>query len=337
MFNTALRKRFFIVLCLLIISAFGCPLFAVTAESDGSITLDTVTAQTGDTVTVNVNIVDNPGIMAVTVSIKYDSSALTYIRYFKGILNDYTVYNHIDKGIIRLVSCGSADNKRNGTLIGLQFKVNETAGAGLHKISLEYSSGDFCNWDEQLLMPTVSSGGVNIVSVEKNCENHTYGEWKKTALPTCTDSGTEQRFCTACGHCETKSLAALGHDYEEFWTVDIQAVADTAGRMSRHCRRCSETTDIISFTSSEAEENKIENKSGVTVKPNDFTGEITEPVKAEETEASNSSDASAKKISGDRSDKKALTVAAAVCASVLIIGGSAVVITVIINKKISKR
>ena len=337
MFNTALRKRFFIVLCLLIISAFGCPLFAVTAESDGSITVDTVTAQTGDTVTVNVNIVDNPGIMAVTVSIKYDSSALTYIRYYKGILNDYTVYNHQDKGIIRLVSCDRADNKRNGTLIGLQFKVNETAGAGLHKISLEYSSGDFCNREEQLLMPSSSPGGVNVLTTDESCEKHTYGEWEVSVQPTCTEKGLKQRFCTVCGHCESKPLTALGHDYEEFWTVDIQASADTAGQMSRHCRRCSETADIISFTSYEAEENKIENKVGVTVKPNDYTGEITEPDKAEETEASNSSEASAEKISGDRSDKKALTVAAAVCASVLIIGGSAVVITVIINKKISKR
>ena len=41
---------------------------------------------------------------------------------------------------------------------------------------------------------------------------HDFGEWTVTVPATCTAMGEEQRTC-ACGKTETRTVAALGHDY----------------------------------------------------------------------------------------------------------------------------
>ncbi|MBQ1521607.1 MAG: hypothetical protein IIZ74_02495, partial [Erysipelotrichaceae bacterium] len=40
---------------------------------------------------------------------------------------------------------------------------------------------------------------------------HTWGEWKETKAPTCTEAGAEERECSVCGEKETRTVDALGH------------------------------------------------------------------------------------------------------------------------------
>lgn len=45
---------------------------------------------------------------------------------------------------------------------------------------------------------------------------HSEGSWTKTVAPTCTSGGSEVLKCTVCGKgLKTRSVAALGHDYEK--------------------------------------------------------------------------------------------------------------------------
>lgn len=41
--------------------------------------------------------------------------------------------------------------------------------------------------------------------------NHSFGEWKISAAPSCVDDGTEQRICAICGFTETQKVSATGH------------------------------------------------------------------------------------------------------------------------------
>ena len=41
---------------------------------------------------------------------------------------------------------------------------------------------------------------------------HSYGAWKQTKAPTCTEKGMETRTCTRCNASETRDINALGHD-----------------------------------------------------------------------------------------------------------------------------
>lgn len=64
---------------------------------------------------------------------------------------------------------------------------------------------------------------------------HSYGEWKQTKAPTCTEKGEEERVCE-CGEKQTKSVNALGHDWGE-WAVKTEATCTVDGVEERACKR----------------------------------------------------------------------------------------------------
>ena len=72
---------------------------------------------------------------------------------------------------------------------------------------------------------------------------HTWGEMVTITAPTCTEEGTQKRLCEVCGKEETVSIPAIGHDWEEEYTVEIVPGCETKGSESRHCTRCDATTD----------------------------------------------------------------------------------------------
>jgi hypothetical protein len=64
---------------------------------------------------------------------------------------------------------------------------------------------------------------------------------------TCEVDGTEEGTCTLCNQAVTKTLAALGHDWND-WTITTPATEDDDGEQTRTCKRagCDETeTKII--------------------------------------------------------------------------------------------
>ncbi len=260
----------FIIISLLL----GVCFTASAAESDGHITVSTVTAVNGDSVIVKLDMSNNPGIMAMTISITYDSSVLTYERFYRGYLRDYTVAAHPDKNLIRLVNCENGNLHKNATMISFQFKVNENADFGFYPITIDYKQGDFCNWKLKKLMPEITSGGVNIEFNGKNCNHKKYGKWETAAPAGCTEPGAEQRACEKCGHIEIRETEPIGHSFSPEWTIDEPATKDALGKMSRHCERCDATTDLLTFTLKDVEDNKIDNNPLAEIKPSDFTDKL---------------------------------------------------------------
>ena len=279
-------KIFKPVICVfIIISLLLGVCFTASAEgSDGHITVDTVTAVNGDSVIVKFDMAENPGTMAMTISITYDSSVLTYEKAYIGYLKDrtYQVADHPEQNLIRFVDCESGNSYRNGTFLSLQFKVKDTASFGFYPISIDYKEGDFCNWWLKKLMPQITPGGVNIEFNGKNCPHKNYGEWKTAAPAGCTEPGAEQRTCLKCGHIEIRETDPVGHEFAKEWTVDKAATKDSSGTMSRHCIRCDATTDLLTFTLKDAEDNKIENEPLKEVKPSEFTDRLMDEQKPEE-------------------------------------------------------
>lgn len=273
-----LKNKLVRIFCVILAASVLFGSFSASAEerkSDGHITVETVTAVNGDSVLIRFKITENPGIMAMTISITYDSSALTYEKYYRGFLTDYTVADHPEQNLIRFVNCQSSDVNRNAYFLGLQFKVKEDADFGFYPINIEYQAGDFCNWKLDKLMPEITPGGVNIEYNGKNCSHKKYGEWEVGAEPSCLENGMDRRFCVKCGHCDMRETKPVGHSFSDTWTVDKPATAESAGTMSRHCIRCDATTDLLTFTLPEAEESGIENSVLEEIKPSDFTDRLT--------------------------------------------------------------
>lgn len=253
-------------------------------NSDGHITVDTVTAVNGDSVIIKFDMSENPGTMAMTISITYDSSVLTYEKAYIGYLRDrtYQVADHPEQNLIRFVDCEAGNSFRNGTFLSLQFKVKDTASFGFYPVSIDYKEGDFCNWKLKKLMPQITPGGVNIEFNGKNCPHKNYGKWKTAAPAGCTEPGAEQRACEKCGHIEIRKTNPVGHEFAKEWTIDKAATKDSSGTMSRHCIRCDATTDLLTFTLKDAEDNKIENEPLKEVKPSELTDRLMDEQKPEE-------------------------------------------------------
>ena len=262
----------------LILSVVFCGV-AVNADtvSDGDITIATVEGLTGDSVIVPITIKNNPGIMAVTISITYDSSSLEYVEFYKGdILKDYMVVAHPTKNLIRFVCCETKDRTNDGTLLSLKFNIAKDAKAKLHKIDIAYNKGDFCNWDLNKLMPNVTPGGIDVAYNGENCPHEKYGEWSVAAEPSCKEEGAKQHTCEKCGHIELKSTDPIGHEYSDVWTVDEPATAEKPGTMVRYCIRCTDFVDKITYTldQAEKEESGIKNEVGSEFENNDFIEDI---------------------------------------------------------------
>lgn len=273
MFKNKLKAGVCLILSVILLVSSLC----VSAEEDysqGHITIDTVSALNGDSVILRINMENNPGIMAMTISITYDSSALTYERYYRGYLKDHTVVDHPDKNLIRFVNCEARNYYNNDTVISIQFKVKEDADFGFYPVSIDYNEGDFCNWKLNKFMPVITPGGIEVAYNGSNCSHKNYGEWEIAANPTCTEKGAKQRACVKCGHIDIAEIPAAGHDFAEEWTVDREATAEASAIMSRHCKNCEETTDVLTFSLEESEELEIDNSEGGVIKPSASTDKL---------------------------------------------------------------
>ncbi len=260
-----------VLLCLVL--AFSMTLAASAETRSIEISVGSATAVPNDEIAINVDMTKNEGIMAMTFTVIYDTEVLTFKKYNIGVFNDYTIVDHPDKGYVSIVNCEKKDRTYTGNILVLNFTVNEKAPAGKHPIKIgnirpenfgEDLDGCFATWDKLTVNATVNNGEVD---VGKTCSNsgHTMGEWKKTSEPLCESVGVEVRSCEKCNHSENREIKALGHDYSEKWTVDVQATENELGSMSRHCSRCEKTVDSVSFDLEAPTQNSFENKVDATI------------------------------------------------------------------------
>ena len=85
---------------------------------------------------------------------------------------------------------------------------------------------DICthSYTASVTKPTCTAGGYTTYTCSKCGHSyvddrtaalgHGWSAWKTLQAPTCTAEGMEQRSCSRCGKTESRTLAALGHDWE---------------------------------------------------------------------------------------------------------------------------
>lgn len=247
------KRVFALLLCVII--CFSVSFSSLAANDTATIKVSSTEALPGDTVTINVEISNNPGIMAMAFCITYDSNALAFKNYSKGYLSSYTVKDHSDKGHVSFVNVENKDISTDGTIISLLFEVKEDAKPGKHTIALANSNREkhgtklhnsFSNSKQQFVVPFVTSGGVTVGETCKNA-GHKYSEWNIVYPATCTSSGLRNRLCERCSTFDEETIPAA-HDFESDWTVDKAATPEEDGIMSRHCTKCDMVTDKIIFS-----------------------------------------------------------------------------------------
>ena len=291
-------KHIKMVLCAVLCFAFiisSCCFHASAAEEKTfDLMVSSTTAVPGDTVVFSLDVKNNPGIMAVTFTVHYDPEVLEYEKYIAGILSRDTSARH--DGYVSIVFCGIKDRVGDGTLYGFQFKVKDTAKAGFSKVTIknirpaQYGDslkGCFANWNGDRLVPTLTSGGVNVGFTGSNCE-HKFGEWETVVPAACKTTGIQSHTCTICGHNAQEDIPPIGHEYDRNWTIDRIASTLSEGLMTRHCTRsgCTATSDLVTFTVRDAEGNGFLNAVGTVIAPNSWKplGEIMQEIEEQEKE-----------------------------------------------------
>ena len=249
------------VLCLILTAIFA---FSSAAESVPTISLSNVTALPGESVTIDIAISNNPGIMAMSFCITYNSDAFEYIGYSKGYLSKYTIKDHSDKGQIAFVNDETSNKSNNGVMMSVKFKVKDKAAPGKHTITIANQNREkhgnklhncFSNSDLKYIVPSVLAGSI---TVEETCENagHKYGEWEIIAPADCKNTGEKKHLCVRCNEYSETVEIPITHDFEAEWTVDKAATPIEDGVMTRHCRLCEAVTDKITFTYKEVEDSQ---------------------------------------------------------------------------------
>ena len=255
-----------LLICITVLSSLFC--VSAAAEKNFNIYVSSATALPGDSVVVNVDIENNPGIMAVTVTVHFDPDVFQYEAYYGGFLKIDTLALH--NGYLSVVYCRKSDLSGDGTLFGVKLKVKEGAQVGSYPVTVKNSrcedtlSGAFANWNAEKLNGTVYPGKVTVGYTGDNCK-HKFGEYIQNVPSGCTTPGIRSRSCTVCGHSVSEETAALGHSYSRDWTVDTAATDTQSGVMSRHCGRCDSVKDKVRFTVADAQANGFSNTVGAII------------------------------------------------------------------------
>ncbi len=305
------KKLITLLLCAIICFSVCLPVFA--SASDAKITISKHDAMPGDAVTIQINISNNPGIMAMAFCVTYDADALTFKTYSKGYLSNYTLKDHSDKGHVSFVNVENKDVATNGNILSLLFEVKQNAKPGKYDITLANSNREkygtqlhnsFSNSKQEFVTPLIVAGSI---TVQETCENsgHKYGEWSIVYEADCTTTGLKKRVCTRCQNIQEAEIP-ITHDFESEWTIDKAATSEEDGIMSRHCTKCDEVTDTITFKYEEIDKDDTssDNTSSDTPSNNDTSSNDVSVDNSSESNSAESSDKTNASTSDQSSQNK---------------------------------
>ena len=133
------------------------------AENTPQIIVEDKTVSAGSEVKVNVSLKKNPGIVGIRFNVSYDTSVLTIQEAKGGIFKDTTFGSLTSPLSVVWGDSVHDDNKTDGTVVELVFKVKDTAKSGNYPIKITYDADDIFNSNLENVNFTVVNGSINVV------------------------------------------------------------------------------------------------------------------------------------------------------------------------------
>lgn len=169
------------------------------------IVVDSKTTHAGDTITVNVSVKNNPGIIAMLLHIEYDSSVLELQKATGKDFEDVS-FGPLDHQPFTVFWEDSIhpNTTTNGSVVELVFKVKDDAAFGQTAITVTYDEENIFNSDFENVFFEVLSGTVDILKYQP-------GDLNRDASVNMKDYALFRQYLTG-------------------WDVDIElSVADLSG------------------------------------------------------------------------------------------------------------
>ena len=239
--------------------------FSAVAAGNGSISMGSASGAQGGSVTLNVNLTNNPGLVTITIKVSYDTSVLQLTKVSDPQLlvgaqlnprynSPYTI-SWVD-------GTTTVNNTKTGEIAAFTFKILDTAKVGDSTVTLQFVDSYDTNYQENSF--SASSGKVSVT-----CKSHHFGSYTKvndnqhsrtcsacghvetvnhswnggavTKQATCKETGTKEYTCTACGAKKTETVAKTNAHTWGDWHITKQPSCTTPGTTTKTCSVCGKT------------------------------------------------------------------------------------------------
>lgn len=138
--------------------------YTVLGSKKTTISISDAKAEPGDTVTLTLDISNNPGIAGMMLKLSYDDGLnLTSITKGNALANlTFTPSADITKKPCTLVWDGLTADSTNGTLLNLTFKIDDPAVDGEYDVAISYTDEDIYDGDLNNLDVQIDKGIVTV-------------------------------------------------------------------------------------------------------------------------------------------------------------------------------
>ena len=216
-------------LCLLL--SLGA--ISASAAGGGKISSSSCETERGGSVSVAINMDENPGIWAIKLRIHYDSSALSLESVSVGsVFNTDEIESNTGNPCVLVCSYSGKVNKTSsGNIVTMNFKVKGSADYKAYPVNVEITQA--INTDAKKLSFSANNGSVNVVKCIHS------KEWRVTKAATCDADGTETLTCSKCSETfETRSTAALKHKNTEIKNAKAATKTAEGYTGDTYCKDC---------------------------------------------------------------------------------------------------
>ncbi|MEE0136433.1 cohesin domain-containing protein [Blautia stercoris] len=134
-----------------------------------SIVISSAEAKQGDTVKISVSIVNNPGVLGMSLTLSYDESVMELVSAENGnAVKDVLDMNHsktMESGCVFLWDGEKIDSNQiqDGEILNLEFKVLKSAPVGKTQVLLVSDEGGIVNNNLESLELNIENGFINVV------------------------------------------------------------------------------------------------------------------------------------------------------------------------------
>lgn len=134
-----------------------------------SIVISSAEVKQGDTVKISVSIVNNPGVLGMSLTLSYDESVMELVSAENGnAVKDVLDMNHsktMESGCVFLWDGEKIDSNQiqDGEILNLEFKVLKSAPVGKTQVLLVSDEGGIVNNNLESLELNIENGFINVV------------------------------------------------------------------------------------------------------------------------------------------------------------------------------
>lgn len=229
-----MKKIVSILTVLALVCLCAVPAFAVNTTAALTLSVDKTTANVGDVVTVTVSLSENSNLGGLQFNLEYDTAAFEYVADSAAYerVFDMTVIHTLDSAL-RFVASSMEKATAGGTIMTAQFRVLKPSSA--LSLNIDLASDGTTMDGEDVLDQVIANSKTTSVTIA--C-GHASTTTNTTKEPTCTEAGTTETVCAACGEVvATGTIAATGHTAGA-WETKTPATCTEEGMEVQKCTVC---------------------------------------------------------------------------------------------------